>query len=175
MQTITQSLTSLGLASCLQHESHRVGGMACVRSEITKATDKLYRSVGEGGELDFRALLSGGAHTCIGRLSTSDWDSNPNIPVIGSSFYCESDAIDHAATEAAFDGTLDGRASDLFISSSVHYKMALYDLPRTVSPGATSSSDLGAGAVTATWPWCELLGESWCLDHENGQVSKPSQ
>nr|CAD7199226.1 unnamed protein product [Timema douglasi] len=33
-------------------------------------------------------------------ISTSDWDSNPDLPVFGSLAYCESDAVDHAATEA---------------------------------------------------------------------------
>nr|CAD7258713.1 unnamed protein product [Timema shepardi] len=33
-------------------------------------------------------------------ISTSDWDSNPDLPVFGSLAYCESDALDHAATEA---------------------------------------------------------------------------
>nr|CAD7412048.1 unnamed protein product [Timema cristinae] len=34
-------------------------------------------------------------------LSTPDRDSNPDLPVTGSLVYCESDALDHAATEAA--------------------------------------------------------------------------
>nr|CAD7395674.1 unnamed protein product [Timema poppensis] len=33
-------------------------------------------------------------------LGTPDRDSNLNLPVIGSLVYCESDALDHAATEA---------------------------------------------------------------------------
>nr|CAD7399707.1 unnamed protein product [Timema poppensis] len=33
-------------------------------------------------------------------VSTPDWDSNPDLPVFGSLAYCESDAVDHAATEA---------------------------------------------------------------------------
>nr|CAD7446266.1 unnamed protein product [Timema bartmani] len=33
-------------------------------------------------------------------LSTRDRDSNPDLPVIGSLVYCESDALGHEATEA---------------------------------------------------------------------------
>nr|CAD7392185.1 unnamed protein product [Timema cristinae] len=56
-----------------------------------------------------------GKPSCKTTLSTPGWDSNPDIPVIGSLVYCKSDALDHVATKTGRD---DGALGSLLLKAT---------------------------------------------------------
>nr|CAD7442117.1 unnamed protein product [Timema bartmani] len=80
-------------------DSVQVGGTAALEQEAPAGRQDVQEA-----DLPTLADLKGEWKTTVGETSTPDRDSNPYLPVIGSLVQHDSDASDHAASEAGFGG-----------------------------------------------------------------------
>nr|CAD7414367.1 unnamed protein product [Timema poppensis] len=97
---VENNWSSSSECSCYYTRTDNVAGAAI--GEITGWDADSSHWVGDMAEEVYPHLRRGRGENHFGKitLSTFDRDSNLELPVIGSLVYCDSSALDHAATEA---------------------------------------------------------------------------